>query len=96
MARFSEDQLRDKALLALTEVYRQAEKQALPKSLWLRFLLAYLARGVTERSSFDNFWKAATQPIRGGGHNADDFGRHQTLSGGHKRIYRLHGYEPPD
>ena len=96
MPRFTDHQLLNKALLALTEAYRLAEKQALPKSLWLRFLLAYLARGLDERSTFDNFWKAATQPIRGGGHNAYDFGRHQSLAGCHKRIYRLHGYEPPD
>ncbi len=39
--RFTESQLRDKALLALREAYEQAQAGPIPKSFALRFVLAY-------------------------------------------------------
>jgi hypothetical protein len=97
MVRFTERQLRDKALRALTEVYKAAEKGAVPRSLWLRFLLAYLANGKDGQSAATNFWQAATSPVPSdSNYDATAFGRRQTLSNAHKYIYRLHGYEPPE
>ena len=98
MVRFTDRQLREKALRALTEVYKAAEKGAVPRSLWLRFLLAYLANGSEAgRAVATNFWQAATSPIPSDSkYDAEAFGRRQTLTNAHGYIYRLHGYEPPE
>ena len=98
MVQFTDRQLREKALRALTEVYKAAEEGAVPRSLWLRFLLAYLANGSEAgQSAATHFWQAATSAIESDSkYNAATFGRHQRLSHAHKYIYRLHGYEPPE
>jgi hypothetical protein len=69
-----------------------------PRSLWLRFLLAYLANGsAAGQCAATHFWQAATRPIESDSkYSAATFGRRQNLSNAHKCIYRLHGYEPPE
>ena len=97
MVRFTDRQLREKALRALTEVYRAAEKEAAPRSLWLRFLLAYLANGKDGQAAATHFWQAATSPADPDSkYSAQGFGLWQTLSNAHKYLYRLHGVEPPE
>lgn len=64
--RFSREQLVWKALLALDEIVQQCGKSPVPKSLMLRFTLAYLyvAAGAQPSTKwlFESFWKTATQP----------------------------------
>lgn len=61
-SRFTAEQLRDKALLALEEVADAARKKSLraDRAKIVRFVLAYLGNGVADRTPFDDFWRAVT------------------------------------
>jgi hypothetical protein len=60
--RFTNDELVDKALAALEEVYLRAKDEPIEPTPALRFLLAFLANEAQERWPFDTFWKEATTP----------------------------------
>jgi hypothetical protein len=86
------DVLRDKALAALEEVAAEALKEPVPKSLSLRFTLAFLSNFAEERWPFDEMWKAATEP-KSYGHL--EFGRHQSLNSALAGIYHQLGLKRP-
>ena len=65
MPRFSDDQLRDKALYALEEAYEQCVDGPVKGTKALRFTLAYLANRTDDRACFDEFWRAVTDPMTG-------------------------------
>ncbi len=92
MARFTESQLRDKALLALREAYEQAQTGPIPKSFALRFVLAYLSNGI-DRRAVDTFWTVATGAADR--NSSDWFGRQQSLGNAYKYLHRQLGLEPP-
>jgi hypothetical protein len=57
--RFSADQLRDKALMALEEVAVECRYRSPRRSADIRFALAYLwATSRCDRKRFDDFWEA--------------------------------------
>lgn len=92
MPRFSEEQLRDKALQALREAYDLAQAGPIPKSFALRFVLAYLSNGI-DRRAVDTFWKVATSPADR--NSSEWFGRQQSLGNAYKYLHRQLGLEPP-
>jgi muramidase (phage lysozyme) len=96
MPRFAQEQLVDKALMALreamTDCYHSGRGVAPTRAL--RFALAFLYTG-GDRQPFDDFWRDVTQL-----HGADQaevmstaFGRYQTLRSNLNRIARLHGVD---
>lgn len=96
--RFTRDELVDKALAVLKEAAETVEARPgpVPRSLALRFTLAFLAHG-HERQAYDLFWEAATRPLRAGEqdhHGAIYFGRIQTVNNLAGFICRMHGREP--
>jgi hypothetical protein len=57
--RFTPDQLRNKALLALEEAVQETRYGQVRRTIALRFALSYLwASGTADRRCFDQFWSA--------------------------------------
>lgn len=92
--RLTDEELRDKALLALEEIAAAAEKAVVPKTAQLRFLLAFLARDAKERWPFDAFWKAATSPPMDDTYSST-FARQQKLTNAVAGIYVQLGLKRP-
>ena len=85
--------LRDKALLAIEEAATAAQRAPLPRTMTLRFTLAFLSNFATERWPFDQFWKEATGPVPDNG--AQRFGRHQAINAAVSGIYHQLGLKRP-
>lgn len=64
--RFTRDELRYLALMALDEIADECGEEPAPRSLWLRFLLAWLwieaGADPAKKWIFTSFWDAATSP----------------------------------
>jgi hypothetical protein len=56
--RFGMSDLRERALAAVDEAAEQTANAPVPRSLALRFALAFLANFADDRWPFDNFWRA--------------------------------------
>lgn len=94
MARVDVDQVKALGLAALEEYATAADAGPVPRSMALRFLLAWLSLHAEERWPFDAFWREATRPA------ADNlavtvFGRHQSLTNAVNGIYAQMGLERP-
>ncbi len=84
--RFSSDQLRDKALLALEEVLQETRYRPVRRTIMIRFALAFLwARAEGGREPFDDFWRQIANP--------DEMWRFQYAEGALARIHRALGVE---
>ncbi|TFI60082.1 hypothetical protein E2493_02220 [Sphingomonas parva] len=93
--RFSSEQLKRKALAALEEAARDAERTPLRPAHMLRFVLAFLyATGGGERWPYDGFWQAVTRADDGSG--AAAIGRAQSTNACLNAIYRDHRLHRPD
>lgn len=82
MPRFSDEQLRKKALAVLEDALNRAHKSKLDDEPALAFVLAWLANQHDERDMFDWFWKSRT---------SEDLGRTQNMSAALNGIYRIVG-----
>lgn len=56
-------ELRERALAAVDEAAEQSSDGPVPRTLALRFALAFLANFADEKWPFDNFWRAIASPI---------------------------------
>ncbi len=89
--RIPSDRLTTKALLALEEVARQADREPVRPSLAVRFALAYLySVGSGEREPFDRFWLALAY---GGNDYARQIERGALVSAALSAIYLQAGRE---
>ncbi|MDT9599814.1 hypothetical protein [Sphingosinicella rhizophila] len=93
--RFDVGQLKFKALCVLHDAADQSIKGPVPKSLGLRFALAYLfSVSRTGREWFDEFWRTATAPEAQHRHpTALGVERSQSLNAMFNRICREVGME---
>jgi hypothetical protein len=96
MARFSSEQLRDKALQALEEAYLACRDGPVAPTAALRFALAWLGNEAEDRAPFDEFWKVVT----GGGDKGVnptivDLMRSSNADGALRAIYRASALERP-
>lgn len=92
--KFPKEILLGKALAAVEEVAREAEKGPVQRTLALRFTLAFLANFVDERWYLDSFWKNVTMPA----HDATEaavFGRRQSIMNAINGIYVQLGARRP-
>lgn len=88
---FGKDQLTTRALLVLEAALNETSDAPVPRSLSLRFTLAYLyavSRG--ERSSLDGFWRNVTddRPCEDGAERIRGLGRSQNANAQLNGIYR--------
>ena len=91
--RFAKDQLTDKALAALKEAAEQRlSGEVVARSQALRFALAFLANR-QDRTAYDEFWRAVTEPVVGEEGICGSFGRRQTINSLCRYIRRMHGRE---
>lgn len=89
MPRFTEDELVDKALLALREIAMAHQQGPWPHRDTLRAVLAFLYRG-GDREPYDRFYRAATQAGEGEV-LSQSFGRFQTMRAAYAAIAREWG-----
>lgn len=90
MARVDVDQVKALGLAALEEYAKAADAGPVPRSMALRFLLAWLSLHAEERWPFDAFWREATRPAADWT-DAAVFGRHQSLTNAVNGIYQQLG-----
>jgi hypothetical protein len=88
MTRFGMAELRDKALAAIEEAASDAadRHQVVPRTLSLRFALAFLANFSDDRAPFDGLWRAVTTPPTSDT-DAGAFGRCQSITSSMNGIY---------
>ena len=89
------DELKLMALKVLEEAARQARLMPVPRSLGLRFALAWLyAAGGGEKWLYDGFWREATRPVGAGSEEGPAaIVRSQTVNACLNGIYRAVGVE---
>lgn len=78
MPRFTDAQLRQKALAVLENAAQRANKAKLGDEPALAFTLAWLANACDDRGVFDWFWRSR---------NSDDTGRSQNMNAALNGIY---------
>ena len=83
--RFSLDQLRGKALIALEEALEESRIAPVRRSWALRFSLAFLSNFATDRDAFDDYWAALVEPAQPP--------RYSSVNVALNRIYRAVGVE---
>ena len=95
--RFDRDQLRYLALMALDEIVEECRAGPVKKSLWLRFLLAWLYResGADAETKwiFTEFWKHATSRPDCGNEFLGGYERRTSLQSCMNGITRALGWE---
>ena len=95
--RFSREQLRYLALMALEEVAEDCSDGPCNRSLWLRFLLAwlYLESGADPANKwmFADFWSAATRSTDDQREFLDGYSRRVQLQSSLNGITRALGWE---
>jgi hypothetical protein len=97
--RFDRNQLRYMALMALDEAAEACRVTPLDRSMWLRFLLAWLyvesGSNPENRWLFDDFWKTVTKPATKVNEKKmiDAFCRSSTAQSCLNGIYRSLGLE---
>lgn len=95
---FTREQLLCKALLALEDVCVTCARDPAPKSLMLRFILAWLYQESgahpSNRWIFDSFWQAVTRPRATADHDrfVDDYCRTTSARSALSGICREVGY----
>ncbi len=86
--RITRDQLTIKALLALEEAEKRTGEAPLPRSYWLRFVLAYLCTvSIGDRGPFDRFWQAVTDTNEGWSAKGDGIQRRANAGAALEAIY---------
>lgn len=93
---FTQADLATRALLVLEAALNDTGKAPVPRTLSLRFTLAYLyAIGGADRGSFDGFWREITDdtPCIDGGQGVRALGRVQNANASLNGIYRAVGIE---
>lgn len=91
---FQHDELVTRALLVLEATLYETAKRPVPRSLGLRFTLAYLyAAARCERSCFDGFWREVTDdaPCEDGGEGVKALGRSAGANAYLNGLYRAVG-----
>jgi hypothetical protein len=82
LSRFTDVQLRTKALAVLEDALARASKATLADEAALSFTLAWLANRHDERWPFDQFWRSRL---------SEDNGRWQNMNAALNGIYRVVG-----
>lgn len=91
---FQQDELVTRALLVLEAVLCETEKRPVPRTLALRFTLAYLyAVARRDRPCFDSFWREVTDdtPCENGGEGVRALGRSANANAALNGLYRAVG-----
>ncbi len=91
---FQHDELVTRALLVLEAALYETAKRPVPRSLGLRFTLAYLyAMARCDRSCFDGFWREVTDdaPCEDGGEGVKALGRSAGANAYLNGLYRAVG-----
>ena len=91
---FQQDELVTRALLVLEDALNLTSDRPVPRTLALRFTLAYLyAVARRDRDSFDSFWRHTThdQPCQDGTEGVKALGRSQNANANLNGIYRAVG-----
>ena len=94
--RLASEQLRYLALMALEDLVEKYRDRPCGKTLWLRFLLAWLFResgaDPEKKWLFTSFWKALTTPFDAS-HFVDSYARFTTIEAALNGISREVGWE---